>query len=385
MDKLSHSSPYLDLAGLDQLRTKARQQDDEGLRQVAQQFEGIFVQMLMSSMRDANAAFTADSPFNSQYTRFYEQMRDQQLSVELGAKGALGLAELMVQQLSPSSQGITPASVLRGGLDSQPSPLLPGVTTKAIPLATAATLAPQTAGPSIEMTAPPAEQAVVGMTPTVKTLSPTLPAAKDQSDLVTSTSPWPERGITLPQAPDVRELNAAGQLAVTESQPAESVATFSSQAEFVLRLYPLAQKAARSLGTQPEVLLAQSALETGWGQKMVRRINGEPSNNLFNIKADSRWQGDRASVQTLEFQQGVAVRQRADFRVYDSLDQSFDDFVRFISSDRYQSAREAAHNPEGFIRGLQDAGYATDPAYTDKVMQVLKSVLATRQQERGDE
>lgn len=126
MDKLSHSSPYLDLAGLDQLRTKARQQDDEGLRQVAQQFEGIFVQMLMSSMRDANAAFTADSPFNSQYTRFYEQMRDQQLSVELGAKGALGLAELMVQQLSPSSQGITPASVLRSGLDSQPSPLLPG-------------------------------------------------------------------------------------------------------------------------------------------------------------------------------------------------------------------------------------------------------------------
>ncbi|MCF1438554.1 MAG: rod-binding protein, partial [Shewanella sp.] len=100
MDKLANSAQYLDLAALDNLRARAQQDDKAALKEVAAQFEGIFVQMLMQSMRDANEAFRADSPFNTQYTQFYEQMRDQQMSVELGAQGTLGLVDLMVQQLA---------------------------------------------------------------------------------------------------------------------------------------------------------------------------------------------------------------------------------------------------------------------------------------------
>ncbi|MFT5788879.1 MAG: flagellar protein FlgJ, partial [Shewanella sp.] len=155
----------------------------------------------------------------------------------------------------------------------------------------------------------------------------------------------------------------------------KSQADFTSQDEFVSRLYPHAEKAAKQLGTTPEVLIAQSALETGWGQKMVKGVAGQQSNNLFNIKADNRWQGDKAQVNTLEYEQGIAVKQKADFRVYDDIGQSFNDFVSFVSnSERYQDAMKKAANPQAFVQSLQDAGYATDPKYTDKVMQVMKTI-----------
>ncbi|MGI2259502.1 flagellar assembly peptidoglycan hydrolase FlgJ [Shewanella sp. GXUN23E] len=304
MDKLANSAQYLDLAALDNLRARAQQDDKAALKEVAAQFEGIFVQMLMQSMRDANEAFKSDSPFNTQYTQFYEQMRDQQMSVELGAKGTLGLADLMVQQLAPETSNIMPASGLRGNRQHFDTPHTPHIVSSAV------------------------DSSPVG------------------------------GGKLLPP------------------QPEPEKAEFASPQEFVERLFPLADKAARKLGTEPEVLLAQAALETGWGQKMVRRTDGTPSNNLFNIKADKRWEGDKARVSTLEFEQGVAVRQQADFRVYDSLASSFEDFVEFIrSSDRYGEARAAAKDPEAFMQGLQQAGYATDPGYADKVMRVMSKVV----------
>ncbi len=317
MDKLSNSAQYLDLGALDNLRARAQQDDKAALKEVAQQFEGIFVQMLMQSMRDANEAFKSDSPFNTQYTQFYEQMRDQQMSVELGAQGALGLADLMVQQLSPVESGIMPASVLRGGFN----------------------------GPAVSQSASTLEPLSAQSQTQLKPLNEKL-------DEVISGKSLPSR------------------------QAGEEAVRFASPEEFVSALHPLAQQAADKLGTEPEVLLAQAALETGWGQKMVRRGDGSPSNNLFNIKADKRWDGERARVSTLEFEQGVAVRQQADFRVYDSLASSFEDFVNFISSsDRYSDARAVASDPNQFIKALQQAGYATDPAYADKVIGVMGRVV----------
>ncbi|MCF1426723.1 MAG: flagellar assembly peptidoglycan hydrolase FlgJ [Shewanella sp.] len=306
MDKLANSAQYLDLAALDNLRARAQQDDKAALKEVAAQFEGIFVQMLMQSMRDANEAFRADSPFNTQYTQFYEQMRDQQMSVELGAQGTLGLVDLMVQQLAPETSNIMPASGLRGN--------------------------------------------------------------RQHFDKAHSVSSAVSAAIN-------SEPSEGGKL-LPPHQALPVVADFSSPQEFVERLFPLADKAARQLGTEPEVLLAQAALETGWGQKMVRCADGSPSNNLFNIKADNRWEGDKARVSTLEFEQGVAARQQADFRVYDSLASSFEDFVEFIrSSDRYSEARAVARDPAAFMQGLQQAGYATDPGYADKVMRVMGKVV----------
>lgn len=146
-----------------------------------------------------------------------------------------------------------------------------------------------------------------------------------------------------------------------------------SAQQFVNQLYPSAQKAAMELGVDPAVLIAQSALETGWGLKLSGDSSGQSSLNFFNIKSDSRWQGDSVSVPTMEFRQGLAVRERANFRSYDSAQQSFEDYVDFIrNSSRYEQALQS-DSSENYIRHLSEAGYATDPAYAEKIISILNS------------
>ncbi|HEB97670.1 MAG TPA: flagellar assembly peptidoglycan hydrolase FlgJ [Sedimenticola thiotaurini] len=143
--------------------------------------------------------------------------------------------------------------------------------------------------------------------------------------------------------------------------------------EFVQRLWPWAVEAAKQLGLRPQALLAQAALETGWGQYMLRRPDGAPSNNLFNIKAGRRWQGPSVAVDSLEYEQGVAVKRRSRFRAYPSLRDSFRDYVAFLrESPRYGRALESSADPAGFFSALQQGGYATDPRYAEKVQAVME-------------
>ena len=207
MDKLSNASQFLDLGGLDSLRSKAQKGENSALKEVAQQFEGIFVQMLMSSMRDANAVFESDSPMNSQYTKFYEQMHDQQMSLNLSGEGMLGLADLMVQQLDPSNSPMTPASVLRG--DSQSS----------------------AKSNTFTLDNPHAMKMPVARTANV--------AAVDEP-------------ITAAAAPQTLDALLSGKVLPSAALKADkSQANFNSQDEFVSRLYPHAEKAAKALGTTP--------------------------------------------------------------------------------------------------------------------------------------
>jgi flagellar protein FlgJ len=142
---------------------------------------------------------------------------------------------------------------------------------------------------------------------------------------------------------------------------------------FVEKLTPYAQKAAAALGVQPEALLAQAALETGWGKLQTKMADGSPSFNLFNIKADKRWNGDKATVSTLEYRDGVPVRENASFRAYESYEQAFDDYARFIQQNgRYQDALKNASDSKKYLQGLQEAGYATDPEYANKILNVLE-------------
>ncbi|MDT3274109.1 flagellar assembly peptidoglycan hydrolase FlgJ [Shewanella sp. SP2S2-4] len=367
MEKLSSSSHFLDLGGLDSLRAQAQKDEKGALKKVAQQFEGIFVQMLMKSMRDANAVFKSDSPLNSQYTQFYEQMRDQQLSVDLSDKGVLGLADMMVQQLSPETSHFTPASVLRddGGMK-----MLHDAKALNVPMQSAV--------------APAAESTVVNHGVPAAIARPVFEPdrAMDANSSMDIDTPNRLLAIDTPkpswseQSLSVVEPVISGQVLPTAAfRETQKIVRFGSREEFLATLYPHAEKAAKALGTQPEVLLAQSALETGWGQKIVRGNNGAPSHNLFNIKADRRWQGDKANVSTLEFEHGVAVQQKADFRVYSDFEHSFNDFVSFIAEgERYQDAKKVAASPTQFIRALQDAGYATDPRYAEKVIKVMQSI-----------
>lgn len=364
MEKLSNSSHFLDLGGLDSLRVQAQKDEKGALKEVAKQFEGIFIQMLMKSMRDANEAFKSDSPFNSETTAFYEQMRDQQMSMDLSNKGMLGLADLMVQQLSPNDSPITPASVLRGNSDTKVNPSM--FVNKQDSAQTASPTDSILLRDNSELLTQHAQSNSVSSlglnsAASIKAMNQILSGKKAAS------ASFDVSGKSLP------DMSVAAGSKVQATQ--EKVSQFDSPQHFISVLYPHAKKAAKELGTTAEVLIAQSALETGWGQKVIRGKDGSMSNNLFNIKADRRWQGDKATVNTLEFEKGVAVQQRADFRVYDNLEQSFNDFVSFISQgDRYQDARKVASEPREFIQALQKAGYATDPQYAKKVISVMQSV-----------
>ncbi|QHS12785.1 flagellar assembly peptidoglycan hydrolase FlgJ [Shewanella sp. Arc9-LZ] len=367
MEKLSASSNFLDLGGLDSLRVQAQKDEKGALKEAAKQFEGIFIQMLMKSMRDANAAFKSDNPMNSETTAFFEQMRDQQMSVDLSNKGMLGLAEMMVQQLDPDDSPITPASVLRGNSDYKVNPSMFVAPATELDKDTLDIIAPKD---QIAASHSIIGHSVIDSAESMRPMSAQLTNVLDGEQLNSVL-----RGEQLAsQAVQVGKVLPQTDFAVPKAKGI-AVSQFTSPEHFISVLYPHAEKAAKSLGTSAEVLIAQSALETGWGQKVVRRNDGTMSHNLFNIKADKRWQGDKTSVNTLEFEKGIAVQQKADFRMYDNLEQSFNDFVSFISQgDRYQDARKVASEPTQFIKALQKAGYATDPQYANKVINVMKSV-----------
>jgi flagellar protein FlgJ len=152
-------------------------------------------------------------------------------------------------------------------------------------------------------------------------------------------------------------------------QAAASAAPASPE-DFVAQMAPHARQAAAELGVDPGMLVAQAALETGWGQHTIERPDGRSSFNLFNIKAGPEWDGPKANVATLEFIDGVAERRHDDFRAYASPADSFADYVDLVRGERYADARAAAGDAEGYIRALADAGYATDPAYAEKVLAI---------------
>lgn len=151
------------------------------------------------------------------------------------------------------------------------------------------------------------------------------------------------------------------------------VETFSSREEFISKLWSGAKTAAAAIGIAPEILLAQAALETDWGKKVIS-AGKESSHNLFNIKANGQWKEKSIAVDTLEQKNGVLAKERAHFRKYDSFVESFNDFVAFLThNDRYSKTLSNPSTPEKFIQGLQNAGFATDKNYADKVMQIFSS------------
>lgn len=152
---------------------------------------------------------------------------------------------------------------------------------------------------------------------------------------------------------------------VPAARPAQHAERFASS------LRPYAVEAAARLGTTPEILLAQAALESGWGRHVMHDEKGRSSYNLFSIKADPGWSGRTVDVRTLEYFGGKPVRVNAAFRAYESYGAAFDDYVRFIEDNpRYRQALARAADPAAYIRELSRAGYATDPRYAHKVLEI---------------
>ncbi|MGC1524219.1 MAG: glucosaminidase domain-containing protein, partial [Steroidobacteraceae bacterium] len=150
--------------------------------------------------------------------------------------------------------------------------------------------------------------------------------------------------------------------------------TLESASEFVGEVLPTIRRAAEALGVSPLGMLAQAALETGWGKRMARTADGAPSLNMFGIKADDTWDGARATANTVEFSGGVATQRHAVFRAYGSIDESVNDFARLLgSSPRYRDAVAAGGDPQAYIQSIGKSGYATDPEYTNKLNDILNS------------
>ena len=154
--------------------------------------------------------------------------------------------------------------------------------------------------------------------------------------------------------------------------PANLPDRFESPEHFVTELLPVAERIARDSGIDPKLMVAQAALETGWGRHMIRGEQGEPSFNLFGIKADSRWKGDAVSITTTEYREGLPMKEQASFRAYQDYESSFRDYVSFLESNpRYREVLSVADQPEVFAEKLQEAGYATDPNYGNKIRQIM--------------
>lgn len=299
----TEAANFFDLQSLNSIRQQSKETDkaskDAALETAAKQFEAIFMQMLLKSMRSAQDVLESDSPFNSQNAKFYRDMHDQQLAVELSSNGSLGLSDLIVRQLGGGQDDYKPASVLRN--DGNLS------------------MINATKQPSTSQTTP---------------FSEVIEQAKQSMN-------------------------------------------FEKPEDFVQQLTEPAKAVEKSLGIPFAVVIAQSALETGWGKKIIQKSDGQSSNNLFNIKADHRWQGDKVNKDTLEFENGTMTKKNAPFRAYDSVKDSVNDYINFLSSnDRYQDALNNSSNVEQFLHGLQKAGYATDPQYANKIIGTLKRVTS---------
>jgi len=264
----------LDVQGVNQLKLDAKQSSPEALRAAAQQFEAVFMNMLMKSMREATPQ---DGMLDSDQTRMYTSMLDQQLTQRMASRG-VGLADVMVRQLSATLQ------------------------------------APGGAGATSDQ---PAAQAVP-------------PAAR------------------------------------SGDAPAHVEA-------FVQRLLPHARAASAGSGIPAQFMLGQAALETGWGKAEIRGADGQNSHNLFGIKAGSGWRGRTVDIVTTEYVNGKPQKQVDTFRAYDSYADAFRDYANLLHTQpRYQNVIAQGQDAAGFARGLQQAGYATDPNYAQKLISVIR-------------
>lgn len=171
----------------------------------------------------------------------------------------------------------------------------------------------------------------------------------------------------LPLHPESRPVPLAP---LTNAMPGSAAST---RQEFIDALRPHAEAAAESLGIPANFILAQAALETGWGKRQILTEAGDNSYNLFGIKAGSRWDGAVAEQMTTEYQQGLAVKTTQTFRAYSGYEAAFQDYADLLKR-RYPQAAGAGDDAATFAAGLAAGGYATDPAYAAKVQRVIASL-----------
>lgn len=315
----------LDVQGLDRLKHSAARDPQKQLRSAAEQFEALFLHRMIKSMRDASPRSELT---DSSQMRFYQSLFDQQMSQHMAGRG-LGLADQLVAQLSDKGASADAAQPASGA-----SPL------DAIPRGEPRRL------PGVD----PAAGA---------------PAAGD---------PAAGAPVTGDSNGDARSATAAVDRAERPRPPLLSAANPSTPTDFVHQLSEPAREASRRTGMPAPLILAQAALETGWGRREIPTSDGGNSHNLFGIKAGADWHGPTTEVVTHEYINGQRTRVVDSFRVYDSYAEAFEDHGRLISDNpRYAPVLQAADAGQA-ARALQTGGYATDPAYADKLVALMDQI-----------
>ncbi|HBC34159.1 MAG TPA: flagellar assembly peptidoglycan hydrolase FlgJ [Marinobacter adhaerens] len=306
---LQQARVYTDFSWLNALKTQARTDKRAALEEVARQFESLFLSEMLKSMRKAGDVLSEGNFLKSNQSDLYRDMFDNQVSLTMAGGQGTGLAEALVRQLSQQIPG----------LDSEGDKL-----------------------------------------------------AGHKASLADYDRRMPALSASLPGQVQKVALVAQGFTAAPEKNVSELPDRFDSPEHFVSALLPVAERISRDTGIDPKLMVAQAALETGWGRHMIRGEQGEPSFNLFGIKADSRWKGNAVSLTTTEYREGLPMKEQASFRAYQDYESSFRDYVSFLESNpRYRDVLSAADRPEVFAEKLQEAGYATDPNYGSKIRQIM--------------
>lgn len=280
-----------DSRSLNDLKREAAADPKGKAMQVAKQVEGMFVQMMMKSMR---AALPQDGLLSNDQTRLFTSMYDQQIAQDIGKRG-LGMADIIVKQMQPAQEPDETAGTVPMKLDNSfiysnlPSNQLEQMVRKAVP--------------------------------------------------------------RLPVSPS--------------SLPSDSN-------DFIAQLAQPAQVASLQSGIPHHLILAQAALESGWGQRQILTRDGKPSYNVFGIKASGDWKGATTDIMTTEYEGGVAKKVRASFRVYGSYMEALSDYVKLLSNNPRYAAVANAPSAEQGARALQAAGYATDPKYAQKLVGMIQ-------------
>jgi len=304
-----------DANGLNSLKLAAKENSPEAIKGVAKQFEAIFMNMMLKSMRDASPQ---DSPFDNEQSRTFTSMLDQQLSSNLASKG-LGLADVLARQLT------------KGGYAANNT----------------------------------MQQAVSSDQPASQLSS--------RQDPVLLVNPYLIKGLEQTIDPKATPVDAAP---ADDKLPGRPLRDNSS--EFQNRMAEHAEAASRATGIPAHLMLGQAALESGWGKREIKGADGTPSNNLFGIKATGNWDGKVVEATTTEYINGVKQKRVEKFRAYDSYADSFKDFANLMRNNpRYENVMSNMQNVNDYAQAMQKAGYATDPNYATKLASVIQKVSSS--------
>lgn len=302
----------MDVRSLERLKSSSSASPKSAIRETAKQLESLFMQELMKSMR---ASTMSTGMLDNQATEMGTSMLDTQFAGQMTGRPG-GLSDLIVRQLERQMG-------LKNGAAS---------------------------GDATDTGAP-------------------LNSLSMSTDLS-------QRGLRRTGTSQDTSTAAAAPAAASAGAPASGEKRLSASEQFIRKHQAAAQEAQAATGMSASHILGQAALESGWGKHEIKMKDGTSSHNLFGIKATPGWTGKVAEVTTTEYVGGVAHRVTAKFRAYDSYADAFKDHARLLSqSPRYSQTVAQADTASGFAKGLQKAGYATDPAYADKLTKVINTAL----------